>query len=144
MQQNQDGTYDPNGHVFVHRKTTTGLDFFTGKPLKKEGIWRTWDWLRTHVPDIIERRAMPHGVRTTFETWIAENEYARDIARMALGHTIHSNKTDEAYGHQIKMRHPRRKGMEAWEKYCFSFALPPGTVIPFRSQPSMRGRAKHA
>ena len=38
VQQNQDKTYDPKGHVFKHRKTRTGLDYFAGDPLKPEGI----------------------------------------------------------------------------------------------------------
>ena len=41
--------------------------------------------------------AVPHGFRSTFRDWVAEHtEYPRDVAEMALAHTI-GDKVEAAY-----------------------------------------------
>jgi integrase len=65
-----------------------------------------------------------HGMRSCFRTWVGEEtSYAREIAEMALGHSV-GNKTELSYfrGNSLERR---RELMEAWCRYCLS---PPGKM----------------
>lgn len=73
-----------------------------------------------------------HGFRSTFRDWVAEQTaYARDVAEMALAHTV-ANKTEAAY-RRGNMFDKRKRLMTDWADYC---ALPnaAATVTPIRSQ----------
>lgn len=61
--------------------------------------------------------AVPHGFRSTFRDWCAEQtEYAHEVAEMALAHAV-SNKVEAAYrrGDLLKKRHLL---MEDWAAYA--------------------------
>jgi len=54
----------------------------------------------------------PHGFRSTFRDWAAENEYDRDMAVIQLAHTV-GNTSERAY-RRTDMIERRRSMMEAW------------------------------
>jgi len=69
-----------------------------------------------------------HGFRSTFRDWAAETTaYAREVAEMALAHTI-SNQVEAAY-RRGDLFQKRRRLMQDWSKYC---AAPEasGEVVP--------------
>lgn len=61
--------------------------------------------------------AVPHGFRSTFRDWIAEQtQWPADLAEAALAHVI-SDKTVAAY-QRGSMLEKRRALMNAWADYC--------------------------
>ncbi|MGB8601061.1 MAG: integrase arm-type DNA-binding domain-containing protein [Rhizomicrobium sp.] len=61
--------------------------------------------------------AVPHGFRSSFRDWVAEEtDYDGAIAEMALAHTI-ENKVEAAY-RRGNLLEKRKKLMEAWGAYC--------------------------
>ena len=63
--------------------------------------------------------AVPHGFRSTFRDWCAEyTNIPREIAEMALGHTI-QNKVEAAY-RRGDLFEKRRELMQDWGNYCDS------------------------
>lgn len=71
---------------------------------------------------------VPHGFRSTFRDWAAERtNYPRDMAEMALAHTI-GNKVEAAY-RRGDMFAKRRRMMDDWAKFCDTVETK-GDVIP--------------
>ncbi|MFP3984115.1 MAG: tyrosine-type recombinase/integrase [Desulfurivibrionaceae bacterium] len=65
----------------------------------------------------MEVKAVPHGFRSTFRDWCAENtNFPREVAEMALAHTIES-KVEAAY-RRGNLFQKRRHLMKAWSEYC--------------------------
>ena len=65
----------------------------------------------------MERDITPHGFRSTFRDWAAEQtSYAHEVCEMALAHTI-SNKVEAAY-RRGDLFEKRRSLMAAWASYC--------------------------
>lgn len=63
--------------------------------------------------------AVPHGFRSTFRIWCAEQtNYSRELAEFALAHTI-NNKTEAAYL-RTDLLEKRRDLMQDWANYCYS------------------------
>ncbi len=61
--------------------------------------------------------AVPHGFRSTFRDWAAEQtNFPREVAEMALAHAIGS-KVEAAY-RRGDLFEKRRRLMEAWAGYC--------------------------
>jgi len=61
--------------------------------------------------------AVPHGFRSTFRDWAAENtNYPREVAEQALAHSIAS--AVEAAYRRGDLFGKRRRLMEAWAAYC--------------------------
>jgi integrase len=61
--------------------------------------------------------AVPHGFRSTFRDWAAEcTNHAREVAEMALAHTIES-KVEAAY-RRGDLFTKRRRLMEDWADFC--------------------------
>ncbi|WP_112875153.1 tyrosine-type recombinase/integrase [Paracoccus endophyticus] len=58
------------------------------------------------------RPAVPHGLRSTFRDWAAEGGYERDMAEIALAHTVGSA-VERAY-RRSDMLERRRSMMSAW------------------------------
>ena len=57
--------------------------------------------------------AVPHGFRSTFCDWVAEEtEYPNEVAEMALAHAV-SNKVEAAY-RRGDLLDKRRQMMEEW------------------------------
>lgn len=74
--------------------------------------------------------AVPHGFRSTFRDWTAERTgYARDVAEMALAHTI-GDKVEAAY-RRGELLVKRTRMMADWAKFIHT---PPanGGVTPIR------------
>jgi integrase len=59
-----------------------------------------------------KRPAVPHGLRSTFRQWAAEQGYPRDMAEIALAHFIGSE-VERAY-QRSDMLDRRRNMMTAW------------------------------
>lgn len=61
--------------------------------------------------------AVPHGFRSSFRDWVAEEtDFDGDVAEMALAHTI-ENKVEAAY-RRGNLLEKRRSLMDAWGRYC--------------------------
>ena len=61
------------------------------------------------------RRAVPHGLRSTFRDWASERGFDRDMAEIALAHTVGSD-VERAY-RRSDMLERRRQMMEAWANF---------------------------
>lgn len=74
--------------------------------------------------------AVPHGFRSTFRDWAAERtNYPRDVAEMALAHTI-GDKVEAAY-RRGDLFEKRARLMADWAKFCATKAEA-GVVVPLR------------
>lgn len=62
------------------------------------------------------RPAVPHGLRSTFRDWAAETGVARDMAEIALAHTV-GTEVERAY-RRSDMLERRRALMVAWGNAC--------------------------
>lgn len=70
---------------------------------------------------------VPHGFRSTFRDWSGEvSSFPRDVAEMALAHTI-ENKVEAAYRRGNPFQ-KRPKMMEAWATYL-SFNMASSKVV---------------
>jgi integrase len=80
-----------------------------GKPLS--------DMTLTKICRDMEIPAVPHGFRSSFRDWVAEEtDFDGAIAEMALAHTI-ENKVEAAY-RRGNLLEKRRGLMDTWELYC--------------------------
>jgi integrase len=62
------------------------------------------------------KRAVPHGLRASFRTWVGERTtFDSDMAEIALFHKI-GNKTTQAYA-RADMIEKRRRMMQAWGEF---------------------------
>jgi integrase len=79
-----------------------------------------------------QRPVVPHGFRSTFRDWAAERtSYPRDVAEMALAHTVR-DKTEAAY-RRGDLFEKRRRMMADWAKFCAQPARG-GEVLPIRGR----------
>lgn len=82
-----------------------------GKPLS--------DMTLTKICRDLEIDAVPHGFRSSFRDWVAEEtDFDGAIAEMALAHTL-KNKVEAAY-RRGNLLDKRKSLMEEWEKYCLT------------------------
>lgn len=73
-----------------------------------------------------------HGFRSTFRDWAAERtNYPRDVAEMALAHTI-GDKVEAAY-RRGDLFDKRTRMMEDWARFCDTVQVA-GDVLPFRAK----------
>jgi integrase len=95
-----------------HRRGDSDLVFpgaTRGRPLS--------DMTLTKVLRDLKVNAVPHGFRSTFRDWVAEEtNYPADLAEAALAHVI-ADKTVAAY-QRGTMLEKRRKLMCAWADFC--------------------------
>ena len=76
--------------------------------------------------------AVPHGLRSTFRDWASERtSYPRDVAEMALAHTI-GNKVEAAY-RRGDLLAKRTRLMADWERFLET-PVGVGVVTPIRSR----------
>jgi integrase len=76
-----------------------------------------------------------HGFRSTFRDWCSESTaYPRDVAEMALAHTI-SDKTEAAY-RRGDLFDKRTRLMTDWAAYCATVRVTENKIV------NIRGRAK--
>lgn len=93
------------------------------------------DMSLTAVMRRMNRSEVPHGFRSTFRDWAAERtNYPRDIAEMALAHTI-SNAVEAAY-RRGDMFEKRRDMMEAWAEFASQVVPASGIVIGINERKS--------
>jgi len=79
----------------------------------------------------MEVDAVPHGFRSTFRDWCAENtNYPREVAEMALAHTIES-KVEAAY-RRGDLFNKRVSLMRDWANYCDKVQADSAKVTPIR------------
>lgn len=76
-----------------------------------------------------KRPAVPHGLRSTFRQWTAEQGYARDMAEIALAHQVGSD-VERAY-QRSDMLERRRRMMADWA--AFLHGEERGQVVPLRA-----------
>lgn len=75
----------------------------------------------TAVMRRLKRQEVPHGFRSTFRDWVAETTtYPRDMAEMALAHTI-SNAVEASY-RRGDMLEKRRQMMQDWADFALKLA----------------------
>lgn len=73
-----------------------------------------------------------HGFRSTFRDWAAERtNYPRDVAEMALAHTI-GDKVEAAY-RRGDLFDKRTRMMEDWARFCDTVQVA-GEVLPIRAK----------
>lgn len=86
------------------------------------------DMSLTAVMRRMEVDAVPHGFRSSFRDWAAERtNYPREVAEMALAHTIQS-KVEAAY-RRGDLFEKRARMMRDWADFC-NIVTPSGDVIP--------------
>ncbi|MBZ0129632.1 MAG: integrase arm-type DNA-binding domain-containing protein [Rhodobacteraceae bacterium] len=74
-----------------------------------------------------KRPAVPHGLRSTFRQWAAEQGYPRDMAEIALAHFIGSD-VERAY-QRSDMLERRRDMMAAWVAFLSCEAIKCDKVV---------------
>ena len=89
------------GYIFPSRQ---------GKPLSDNGFA---DMLKAAGVD-----AVPHGFRSSFADWAAENGVAREVKEAALAHTV-KNAVEAAYTRTTYVEE-RREVMERWAAHCMA------------------------
>jgi integrase len=61
------------------------------------------------------RKEVPHGLRSSFRDWAADNRKDRDLAEAALAHAL-ADKTEAAYRHS-DLLDSRRVLMAQWASF---------------------------
>lgn len=83
-----------------------------GKPLSDAALSAVLDRMEMHG-------VVPHGFRSTFRDWAAEQtSFAWEVAEACLAHVI-GDKTQQAY-QRADLLEKRRRLMNAWAAYCSS------------------------
>jgi integrase len=75
-----------------------------------------------------KRPAVPHGLRSTFRDWAAEQGVERDIAEMALAHNVGSE-VERAY-RRSDMLERRRVVMARWGDFLAASSNEDGKIVP--------------
>lgn len=95
-----------------------------------KGAGQLSDMTLTAVMRRMKAPGVPHGFRSCFRDWAAEHtSYPRELAEMALAHTIES-KTEAAY-RRGDMFERRRKMMDDWAAFLARPNLP-AKVLPLK------------
>lgn len=98
-------------YVFPSSHRAKASDF-EGKPLS--------DMTLSAVLRRMNVSAVPHGFRSTFRDWCAEQtDYPRDVAEMALAHAI-GNKVEAAY-RRGDLFDKRKLLMQDWARFCSAY-----------------------
>tara|TARA_R100000789_G_scaffold18503_1_gene21328 strand:- start:2504 stop:3793 length:1290 start_codon:yes stop_codon:yes gene_type:complete len=84
-------------------------------------------WGAGYLDPRAKRPAVPHGLRSTFRDWAAEHGIERDLAEMALAHTVGSE-VERAY-RRTDLLERRRTLLERWEGFLKADAKE--NVVPF-------------
>lgn len=100
-----------------------GRRYGARKPLWHSALRDALSRMRGERVSIEGLPPVPHGFRSTFRDWAAENGYDRDLAERAIAHKV-AKKTESAY-QRSKLIEQRRPLMQAWA----DFALAVGTFV---------------
>ncbi len=71
-------------------------------------------------------RIAPHGFRSAFRMWCGDHGHDRDLAEMALAHTV-GDETERAYARSDLLAR-RRTLMDAWGAWCARAAAVPAAI----------------
>jgi integrase len=82
-----------------------------------------------------KRPAVPHGIRSSFRDWAAEQGFDRDMTEMALAHAV-GDATERAY-RRTDFLERRRELLAAWDRFLRGERLG-GTVVSMRAAGDMR------
>ena len=105
-------------------------------PGVKKGKALSTNALLKHLTRMDRNDITAHGFRSTFRDWAAEStNYPRDVAEMALAHTI-GDKVEAAYRRGDLME-KRKRMMDDWAKFCGTIAKA-GNVVAIN-----QGKRKH-
>ncbi len=107
--------------LIKHQKATSFCEFVFPSPNRSKTNTANGAPLSDMTLTAVLRRmgvdAVPHGFRSTFRDWCAEQtEYANEVAEMALAHAV-SNKVEAAY-RRGDLYGKRRNLMQDWADYC--------------------------
>lgn len=105
------------------RHISSDLVFHTGKGVALSDMTLNATMKRIHEADLnkggngfidftTKKRAVPHGIRSTFRNWAAEGGYDRDMAEIQLAHGI-GDGTFHAY-HRTDLVEKRHQMMVEW------------------------------
>ena len=83
--------------------------------------------LAGYLDPINQRPAVPHGMRSTFRQWAAEQGYPRDMAELALAHFIGSE-VERAY-QRSDMLERRRAMMATWAAFLSGQATTDSNIV---------------
>ena len=106
--------------IVEHQRLNRFSDLVFPSPNRSKGEWRESAMLSDMTLSAVLRRmevaAVPHGFRSTFRDWCAEQtDYPNEVAEMALAHTV-SNKVEAAY-RRGDLLQKRYRLMDDWAKY---------------------------
>ncbi|NML43521.1 integrase arm-type DNA-binding domain-containing protein [Ramlibacter sp. G-1-2-2] len=91
------------------------------------------DMTLTKVMRDMDLEAVPHGFRSTFRDWASERtNYAREVAEMALAHTI-GDKVEAAY-RRGELFDKRRQMMNDWAAFLAKPLPAGGKVVPMKAK----------
>lgn len=94
------------------------------------------DMTLSAVTKRMKAEAVPHGFRSTFRDWCAEDtSFPHNVAEMALAHTI-GNKVEAAY-RRGDLLAKRTKLMQEWANHC-SIVTAKGEVIRLKSKQAVK------
>lgn len=66
---------------------------------------------------LLESKAVPHGQRASFRTWVASaTQFPRELAEAALAHSLSALEQSYQRGDQFERR---RELMDAWARHCY-------------------------
>jgi integrase len=82
-----------------------------------------------YLDPVSRRPAVPHGLRSTFRQWAAEQGYASDMAELALAHSV-GTKVYRAY-QRSDMVELRRAMMGAWAAFLRGETVEAGNILKF-------------
>jgi integrase len=92
------------------------------KSVSHSSVWK-------HSRKATDGKGSPHGWRSTFRTWCADNGVDREVAESALAHKIGG--VEGSYN-RAAMLERRRPVMQAWSDYlACETAVESSTVVPF-------------
>lgn len=74
-----------------------------------------------------KRPAVPHGLRSSFRQWAAEQGFPREMAEISLGHVV-GGEVERAYM-RSDMLDRRRDMMTAWEQFLLRAVKASGNVV---------------
>ena len=98
----------------------------TGKALSDMALSQLMRRMRERGELTVE--AVPHGFRSTFRDWAAEQTaYPDEIRKVASGHAV-GDSVKEAY-QRTDLLEKRRQLMDEWARYCYMPPNPVGAVI---------------
>jgi integrase len=92
------------------------------EPISSMAVWSLCD-------RVTEGKASPHGFRSSFRDWCGDTGVPRELAEMALAHSVGS-KVEAAYARSSLLER-RRPVMQAWADFLAGKAAEAGKVVSF-------------